>query len=122
MSSPTAHVIAMSELEPTRSAGLHRPAPASPAVLAELHAALRNVKATLTVCVGSAEITVGELLGARDQHVIRLDRTIEQPVDVLLEGQVVARGMLVAVDDHFGVRITELSASAGVSAQSTGQG
>jgi flagellar motor switch protein FliN/FliY len=36
---------------------------------------------------------------------------VDQPVDVLLEGQVVARGVLVAVDDHFGIRITELPLS-----------
>jgi flagellar motor switch protein FliN/FliY len=70
--------------------------------------ALRNVKVNVTVCIGSAELTVGELLGARAQQVLPLDRHVDQPVDVLVEGQVVARGMLVAVEERFGVRITEL--------------
>lgn len=70
--------------------------------------ALRNVRVSVTVCIGSAELTVGELLGARAQQVLPLDRNVDQPVDVLVEGQVVARGMLVAVEERFGVRITEL--------------
>jgi flagellar motor switch protein FliN/FliY len=69
---------------------------------------LHQIKARLTVSVGGAELSVGELLEAREQQVLRLDRTLDQPVDILLEGQVIARGLLVAVDDHFGVRITEL--------------
>ena len=78
---------------------LSTPAPGNP---------LHSVRTRLTVCVGTAELSVGELLGAKEQQVLRLDRTVEQPVDILLEGQVVARGMLVAVGEHFGVRITEL--------------
>lgn len=69
---------------------------------------LHSVRTRLTVCVGAVELSVGELLGAKEQQVLRLDRTVEQAVDILLEGQVVARGILVAVEDHFGVRITEL--------------
>ena len=53
-------------------------------------------------------MTVGELLSAKENQVLRLDRTLDQAVDLLLEGQVIARGQLVAVDDYFAVRITEL--------------
>ena len=69
---------------------------------------LHGIRTRLTVVLGSIELSVGELLGAREQQVLQIDRTLEQPVDVMLEGQVVARGTLVAVGDSFGVRITEL--------------
>lgn len=69
---------------------------------------LLSVKARLTVCVGTTTLTVGELMAAKEQQVLRLDSKVAQPVDLLLEGKVVARGQLVAVDEHFGVRITEL--------------
>ncbi len=69
---------------------------------------LHHVRATLTVRIGSAEVTVGELLNAKEHQVIRLEQLVEGPVDILLEGQVIARGTLVAVEDHFGVRITEV--------------
>jgi flagellar motor switch protein FliN/FliY len=47
-------------------------------------------------------------MNMKDAHVLKLDAALDAPVDVLLEGNVVARGQLVAVDDNFGVRITEL--------------
>lgn len=72
---------------------------------------LRNVKAHVQVFVGGAEISVGELLDAKESHVVTLDRALTQPVDLVVEGQVIARGQLVAVDDKFAVRITELPTS-----------
>ena len=110
----TAHVIAMTELSHPRNGELDPTHGASRSQASLVHALgdpespLRHVKAKLTVCVGTAELTVGELLGATEQQVIRLDRSVDDPVEILLEGHVVARGTLVAVDDQFAVRITEL--------------
>jgi len=69
---------------------------------------LHNIKTQLQVCIGDIHLTVGELMSAREHQVLVLDRLLSQPVDVMLEGQVVARGELVAVDDQFAVRVTEL--------------
>ncbi len=69
---------------------------------------LHQIKTQLQVCLGDIHLTVGELMAAREHQVLVLDRLLTQPVDVLLEGRVVARGELVAVDDQFAVRITEL--------------
>lgn len=69
---------------------------------------LHAVKVRLQVRVGEATLTVGDLLAARENQVLALDRTVDQPVDLVLEGKVVARGQLVAVDQSFAVRITEL--------------
>ena len=69
---------------------------------------LHAVQVQLQVCVGRAAMTVGQLLAAREHEVLALDRAVEQSVDLLLAGRVVARGQLVAVDGRFGVRITEL--------------
>lgn len=69
---------------------------------------LHQVKATLEARVGEVSVTVGELLTATEHHVLRLDRAVDQPIDLTIEGKVVARGQLVAVDGHFAVRITEL--------------
>ena len=81
---------------------------ASGAPLLESAHPLHGVKIKLRVCVGEAAMTLGELLGARQNDVLTLDRRVEQPVDLMLEGRVVARGQLVAVDGAFAVRITEL--------------
>jgi len=69
---------------------------------------LHAVKVKLSVCVGEAALTLGELLRARESEVLSLDRGVEQPVDLVLEGKVVARGQLVAVEGCFAVRLTEL--------------
>ena len=69
---------------------------------------LMHIKAAVTVCVGTAEMKVGELMSAREEQVVRLDQSVESPVDLLVGGQVIARGTLVVIDGCFGVRLTEL--------------
>jgi len=68
---------------------------------------LGSVKVNVTVRVGGTEATVAQVLELRQGAVLELDRLIDQPLDVMVDGHVVARGSLVAVGDHFGVRITE---------------
>lgn len=69
---------------------------------------IRDVKVRLEAVVGECEMSVGELFDLRDQSVVKLDRDVHAPVDIVLDGRRVARGSLVAVDDNFGVRITEI--------------
>lgn len=69
----------------------------------------QSVKVRLSVVVGHAHTTLGELMALRDGAVMKLDRHIDLPVDVLVEGNVVARGHLVVVDDNFGLRVSEVA-------------
>jgi flagellar motor switch protein FliN/FliY len=90
-------------------AELHEaPSPAAAVPLFEQVHPLHQVKARLQVCVGETTVSIGELLALKEQHTLVLDRAVEQPVDLVLEGKVIARGQLVAVDQHFAVRLTEL--------------
>jgi flagellar motor switch protein FliN/FliY len=68
---------------------------------------LGSVKVSLTVRVGAAQISVAELLKLGQGTVLALDRLVEDPLEVMVDDQVVARGTLVAVGEHFGVRISE---------------
>jgi flagellar motor switch protein FliN/FliY len=97
----TAHVIALSELHDHGDGG-------RPHVVSDSANPLHQIKTRLQVCVGEMTLTVGELMAAKEHQVFVLDRAIDRPVDVLLEGRIVARGQLVAVEDQFAVRITEL--------------
>jgi flagellar motor switch protein FliN len=99
---PSARPLELEEAD----AGRPRAASAPP-LLADAHP-LHAVKVRLQVCVGEAEMCVGDLLGAREGAVLVLQRGVEQPVDLLLHGRAVARGELVAVDGSFALRITEL--------------
>lgn len=72
---------------------------------------VRNIKVRLSVSVGKCEMTVKDLLGLREDAVVPLDKHVSEPVDILLDGKLIARGQLVAVDDSFGVRVSEIIAS-----------
>jgi flagellar motor switch protein FliN/FliY len=48
-------------------------------------------------------------MGLQESSLLKIDRKADYPVDVMLNGSVVARGQLVVVDDNFGVRITEVA-------------
>ena len=93
-------IIEPPELHPTGREGL--------SILSGNLDVIKNVKVKLTIRVGETMVTVSELLQMKADHIFKLDTTIDTPVDVLLDGHIVARGHLVAVDDNFGVQITEL--------------
>lgn len=103
---PTAHMLQLPDLPE-----LQRAQAAPGGELLPSMNPLHHIKAHLQVCVGQATLTVGELFDAREEQVILLDRRVDQPVDLLLEGKVIARGHLVAVGEHFAVRISELPVS-----------
>lgn len=70
--------------------------------------ALAMVEADLTVIIGRARRPIRELLEMRTGSVIALDRTPADPVEILANGTLVARGEMVVVDGGLGVRITEI--------------
>lgn len=100
------HIIELSEFQPQSN-----PAGAAAALGGNLHL-LDSVPVRLTVAVGNVETTVAELLALKEASVLKIDRAADTPVDLLLNGNIVARGQLVAVDDNFGIRITEVAAKA----------
>ena len=67
-----------------------------------------GVKASVSVLAGTASASVGELLSLKEGAVLQLDREVDAPFDVVLDGRVLARGQLVAVGEHFGLRVTEV--------------
>jgi flagellar motor switch protein FliN len=69
---------------------------------------VEQVPVKLSVTMGDAEINIGKLFTLAPNDVVVLDRDADAPVDVRLNGRIVARGALVAVGDKFGVRITEI--------------
>lgn len=82
--------------------------PTGPALLGNTKL-LDGVKVALSVVVGEAQTTLGELMSLKEAAILKVDRRVDYPVDLIVNGNVVARGQLVVVDDHFGVRITEIA-------------
>lgn len=102
--------------DPTRSADLPRDVELSQLdatgvgapLLPPRLAAFAGVKASVEILAGRAEASVGELLALKEGSVLTLDRAVDAPFDVMLDGATIARGQLVAVGEQFGVRITEV--------------
>ncbi len=69
---------------------------------------LLDVTVPVTIELGSSEMYLRDILDLGPGSVVRLDRSVGEPVDVLVNGERVGRGEVVVVDDQFGVRITEL--------------
>lgn len=99
-----AQLVELGELAPQGGNG--------PSVLGDNIGLLDGVPVAVSVMVGEARSTVGELLGLKEHAVLKIDRPVDAPVDVIVNGNVVARGQLVVVDEHFGVRITAIAATA----------
>lgn len=73
---------------------------------------VEEVKVQLSVTLGAAEVTMGRLFALAAGDVLALDRDADAPIDVRLNGKLVARGLLVAIGEKFGVRITEIETPA----------
>jgi flagellar motor switch protein FliN/FliY len=69
---------------------------------------LTDVSVELTVEVGRTRMTLGQTLGLGPGAVVHLDHLADKPVDLLVNGRVIARGEVVVVDEEFGLRITEV--------------
>jgi len=70
--------------------------------------ALSDVRMAVTAELGRCRMTVRELLSIGPGAVLDLDRAVGTPVDVLVNGTVVARGEVVVIEEEFGVRISEI--------------
>jgi flagellar motor switch protein FliN len=55
-------------------------------------------------------MTIGETLELGPGAIVTLDRMAGEPVDLLVNGRVVARGEVVVIDEEFGLRVTEVVA------------
>jgi len=63
---------------------------------------------SLTVELGSTEMPLSEVLRLEGDSVITIDRMPGEPIDLLINGRVFARGEVVVINETFGCRITEL--------------
>lgn len=74
---------------------------------------LLDVEIPVSVEVGRARMSLEEVLKLVPGSVIALDKKAEEPVDLRVNGKLVARGEVVLVDDTYGLRITQIVDAAG---------
>ncbi len=69
---------------------------------------LLDVPMTLTVELGRTRQLVKDILGLGEGSIIELDKLAGEPVDLLVNGKLIAKGEVVVIDENFGVRITDI--------------
>lgn len=74
---------------------------------------LLDVEIPISVEVGRAQMSLEDVLRLVPGSVIALDKKAEDPVDLRVNGKLVARGEVVLVDDAYGLRITQIVDAAG---------
>lgn len=62
----------------------------------------------LDIDLGACELRAAELAKLREHDVVPLDKPADEPVDLLVNGEVVARGHIVLLDDIVCVRVSEI--------------
>jgi len=74
---------------------------------------LQDLKVVVTIEIGDTELTLAEIASLDEHSLIDINRQLGEPVDVLLNGKLYARGEVVTVSENFGVLITEIVAREG---------
>ena len=69
---------------------------------------LKDVEMDVSVELGRIELPLGKVLQLAKGSVIELEKLAGEPVDILVNGQCIAQGEVVVIDEHFGVRIANL--------------
>ena len=105
---------AKSEAAPAETAkALPDSAPAVPLSDAQQSAGtldlLMDVQLAMTMRFGARRMLLREVLDLGPGVVIELDRKVQEPVDLLLDGRLVARGEVVVIEGNYGLRVTEVS-------------
>ncbi len=67
-----------------------------------------DIPVTLSMEIGQTRISISELLKLTKDSVIELQRMADEPMDVLVNGTLVAHGEAVVVGDRFGIRLTDV--------------
>jgi len=69
---------------------------------------LKDIDVAVSVELGTTQMRLREICALGEGQVVMLDRLVDEPLDLLVNGKVVARGEVVAEGNRFGLRILEL--------------
>jgi flagellar motor switch protein FliN/FliY len=67
-----------------------------------------DVPVTLSMEFGRTQISIRNLLKLNQGSIVELDRLAGEPLDILVNGTLVAHGEVVVVNDKFGIRLTDI--------------
>ncbi len=70
--------------------------------------AILDVPVTISMEIGRTKISIRNLLHLNQGSVVELDRLAGEPMDVLVNGTLIAQGEVVVVNEKFGIRLTDI--------------
>ncbi len=70
-----------------------------------------NIPVQVSVELGRSTISLKEIYDLSEGSIIELDRLVGEPLDLVINGQTIAQGEVVAIDNNFGLRIKSIVAS-----------
>lgn len=70
--------------------------------------ALGNIPVNATVELGETSLSLKEILELSEGSIVELSRLAGEPLDLKVGGQLIAQGEVVAIDDYYGLRITNV--------------
>jgi flagellar motor switch protein FliN/FliY len=70
----------------------------------------KNIPITVSVELGRANISLKEVYELSEGSIIELERLVGEPLDLVVNGQIIAHGEVVAIDNNYGLRVTEIVA------------
>ena len=84
------------------------PAGKSSATVSDELQLIHDIPVKMTVELGRTKMTIKELLRLSQGSVVTLEGLAGEPLDILINGYLIAQGEVVVVSDNFGIRITEI--------------
>ncbi len=69
---------------------------------------LMDIPLEISVEIGSTHVPIEEVLKLNPNKIVEFDKDINKPVDIKINGKLIAQGELYTVKNHFGVRITNI--------------
>ena len=70
--------------------------------------AILDVPVTISMEIGRTNLNIRNLLQLNQGSVVELDRLAGEPMDVLVNGTLIAKGEVVVVNEKFGIRLTDI--------------
>jgi flagellar motor switch protein FliN len=70
-----------------------------------------NIPVRVSVELGRSQISLKEVFELTEGSIIELERLVGEPLDLVVNGQVIAHGEVVAIDNNYGFRVTSIISS-----------
>lgn len=68
-----------------------------------------DIAVTLSIELGRTRMSIHDLLQLKPDSVIEMQRLVDEPMDVLVNGTLVAHGEVVVIDERLGIRLTDIA-------------